>query len=45
MGATLFTGWINDYLLPYTEELKVGHPTMLQAITAVEKKNELMQKK
>jgi len=40
MEATLFTGWIYDYLLPYAQELKVAHPAMLQAITAAKKKND-----
>jgi len=39
MEATLFTGWIYDYLLPYAQELKVAHPAMLQAMTAAKKKN------
>ena len=40
MEATLFTGWIYDYLLPYALELKVAHPEMLKAITASKKKND-----
>ena len=40
MEATLFTGWIYDYLLPYAQELKVAHPEMLKAITAAKKKND-----
>ena len=40
MEATLFTGWIYDYLLPYADELKVAHPAMLKAITAAKKKND-----
>jgi len=40
MEATLFTGWIYDFLLPYALELKVAHPAMLQAITAAKKKND-----
>jgi transposase len=40
MEATLFTGWIYDYLLPYAHELKVTHPEMLKAITAAKKKND-----
>jgi len=40
MEATLFTGWIYDYLLPYAVELKVAHPEMLKAITAAKKKND-----
>ncbi len=38
--ATLFTGWIYDYLLPHAQELKVAHPAMLKAITAAKKKND-----
>ena len=26
MEATLFTGWIYDFLKPHALELKVGHP-------------------
>ena len=40
MEATLFTGWIYDFLLPYAQELKVAHPEMLKAITAAKKKND-----
>ncbi len=40
MEATLFTGWIYDYLLSHAEELKVAHPEMLKAITAAKKKND-----
>lgn len=40
MEATLFTGWIYDYLLPHAFELKVAHPEMLKAITAAKKKND-----
>ncbi len=40
MEATLFTGWIYDYLLPFAQELKVAHPQMLKAITASKKKND-----
>lgn len=40
MEATLFTGWIYDYLKPYAIELKVAHPEMLKAITAAKKKND-----
>ena len=40
MEATLFTGWIYDYLLPFAQELKVAHPEMLKAITASKKKND-----
>ncbi len=40
MEATLFTGWIYDFLLPFAEELKVGHSYMLRAIAASKKKND-----
>ena len=40
MEATLFTGWVYDFLLPFAEDLKVAHPEMLKAITAAKKKND-----
>lgn len=40
MEATLFTGWIYDFLKPHALELKVAHPEMLKAITAAKKKND-----
>ncbi|MFY9573638.1 MAG: IS110 family transposase [Blastocatellia bacterium] len=40
MEATLFTGWIYDYLKPRARELKVAHPAMLKAIAASKKKND-----
>ena len=40
MEATIFTGWIYDYLSPHAVELKVAHPAMLKAITAAKKKND-----
>ena len=40
MEATMFTGWIYDFLKPYPLELKVAHPEMLKAITAAKKKND-----
>jgi transposase len=40
MEATMFTGWIYDFLKPYALELKVAHPAMLKAITAAKKKND-----
>jgi len=39
MEATLFTGWVYDFLKPYAVDLKVAHPEMLKAITAAKKKN------
>jgi transposase len=38
--ATIFTGWIYDYLLPHAEKVKVAHPPMLRAIAAAKKKND-----
>lgn len=40
MEATIFTGWIYDYLSPHAMELKVAHPEMLKAITTAKKKND-----
>ncbi len=40
MEATLFTGWIYDFLKPRAAELKVAHPLMLRAIAASKKKND-----
>lgn len=34
LEATMFTGWIYEFLLPYALELKVAHPAMLKALTA-----------
>jgi len=40
MEATMFTGWIYDYLQPHAAALKVAHPLMLRAIAAAKKKND-----
>ena len=40
MEATLFTGWVYDFLKPHAKELVVAHPAMLKAITAAKKKND-----
>jgi len=40
MEATLFTGWIYDFLEPYAYELKVANSYMLKAICASKKKND-----
>jgi transposase len=40
MEATLFTGWIYDFLKPHAYAIKVAHPEMLKAITAAKKKND-----
>ena len=42
MEATIFTGWIYDYLLPHAESVKVAHPLMLRAIALAKKKNDRM---
>jgi hypothetical protein len=38
MEATLFTGWIYDFLKPHAYQIKVAHPAMLKAITAAKKR-------
>src|SRR6266516_2692282 len=40
MEATMFTGWIYDYLFPHAAAVKVAHPLMLRAIAAAKKKND-----
>ena len=40
MEATLFTGWIYDYLAPHARTLKVAHPLMLRAIACSKKKSD-----
>jgi len=40
MEATIFTGWIYDYLKPHATATKVAHPLMLRAIAAAKKKND-----
>lgn len=40
MEATMFTGWIYDFLRPQAVELQVAHPYMLRAIAAAKKKND-----
>lgn len=40
MEATLFTGWIYEFLKPHAYELLVAHPEMVKAITAAKKKND-----
>ena len=40
MEATLFTGWVYDFLRPHAAELKVGHPLKLRAIVAGKKKSD-----
>ena len=40
MEATMFTGWIYDYLRPHAAAVKVAHPLMLRAIAVAKKKND-----
>src|SRR3954451_12837569 len=40
LEATIFTGWIYDYLLPQAAAVKVAHPVMLRTIAAAKKKND-----
>jgi transposase len=40
MEATMFTGWVYDFIRPLVSEVKVGHPLMLRAIVAGKKKND-----
>jgi transposase len=40
MEATMFSGWVYDFLKPHAVELKVAHPAMLKALTAAKKKND-----
>jgi transposase len=40
MEATMFTGWIYDFLAPHASDLKVANPQMLKAIAAAKKKND-----
>ncbi|MFZ2951182.1 MAG: IS110 family transposase [Desulfuromonadaceae bacterium] len=40
MEATIFTGWVYDFLKPHAVALKVAHPEMLKAITTAKKKND-----
>ena len=41
LEATIFTGWIYDFLRNYTSDIKVAHPQMLEAITVAKKKNDI----
>ena len=40
MEATLFSGWIYDTLAPHAEDLAVGHPAAMEAITRAKKKSD-----
>ena len=39
MEATMFTGWIYDYLRPHAAAVKVAHPLMLRAIAVGASRN------
>src|SRR6202023_1603761 len=45
MEATMFTGWIYDYLRPHAAAVKVAHPLMLRAIAVAKKKNDCIDAK
>jgi len=40
MEATMFTGWVYDFLKSQAADVKVGHPYMLRAIVAGKKKSD-----
>jgi transposase len=40
MEATLFSAWIYDTLKPYAQQLDMGHPARMKAITAGKKKSD-----
>lgn len=40
MEATLFTGWIYDFLKPFALEIKVANPLRLKALYGAKKKND-----
>jgi transposase len=40
MEATLFSAWIYDTLKPYAQQLQMGHPARMKAITAGKKKSD-----
>jgi hypothetical protein len=40
MEATLFSSWIYDTLLPYSEHLEMAHPAKMKAISAGKKKSD-----
>ncbi len=40
MEATMFTGWVYDFLKTHSMDLKVANPQMLKAIAASKKKND-----
>jgi transposase len=42
MEATLFSAWIYDTLKPYAQQLSMGHPAKMKAITAGKSKSDRM---
>ena len=40
MEATLFSAWIYDTFKPYAQQLDMGHPARMKAITAGKKKSD-----
>ena len=40
MEATIFSAWIYDTLKPYAQQLDMGHPAKMKAITAGKKKSD-----
>ncbi len=40
MEATLFSAWIYDTLQPYAQQLQMGHPARMKAISAGKKKSD-----
>jgi transposase len=42
MEATIFSAWIYDTLKPYAQQLDMGHPAKMKAITAGKKKSDLI---
>ena len=40
MGATIFSAWIYDTLKPYAQQLSMGHPGKMKAITAGKNKSD-----
>lgn len=42
MEATLFSAWIYDTLKPYAQQLSMGHPARMKAISAGKKKSDTL---
>jgi transposase len=42
MEATLFSAWIYDTLKPYAQQLSMGHPAKMKAVTAGKKKSDCL---